>query len=457
MTARIRKSSKFDPTAGFFDSRRLDILGKDSQDELDFRLAKLMTAITCTHASQSNDVQYLGPASAAITSGLKLMLDCNGVSEKLLEELSQKGVAVNAKHLRKCLVQAAAAIDSNSIREHPPDGYVPVLALTADNADFHLFSRVFSVIASANILIGYEKREDMDTLNSRYLEGLPLPAVGHADKFEITEEDDRIAKTTIQYQNVHAILEAALHGQEPFLNSVDATTLQSRQWKENDVVNFKYCHVEHTGKVVQVGDNTLVVSYEEPNGDTATTSISWLDVLDDKNDDRAEDQTEGGVDDDRDADVLPRNPQGPNNGDADVVIEEDEADEEWTEFLKQYRVGIDDGAGRHKALISTTIVTDILTGVSSKNHEAAQTVLERAMERFGKDEWWQSVHMLVADQEFMPTFYRLFFTSLDTEEAMPLILMLAMGHGMKSIAVSMMTYYKSLFDPLLSPVKKRAR
>ena len=71
--------------------------------------------------------------------------------------------------------------------------------------------------------------------------------------------------------------------------------------------------------------------------------------------------------------------------------------------------------------------------------------------KLGLDDWWKAVHVLVADQEFMPHFYRAFFASLVANEGrqkMPLVLMLAFGHGLKSVAVSMLTFYSGIFDSL---------
>jgi hypothetical protein len=121
---------------------------------------------------------------------------------------------------------------------------------------------------------------------------------------------------------------------------------------------------------------------------------------------------------------------------------EETAGDDWPSFLNNFVVGVDDQAGRHKSTVTTTLVTGILTGVSSKNSEAAQSIL-LARKSGG------TVHTLMADQEFMPQFYRAFFGSLvNNQKKMPLILMLAMGHGLKSVAVSMLTYYASWFDLL---------
>jgi hypothetical protein len=44
-------------------------------------------------------------------------------------------------------------------------------------------------------------------------------------------------------------------------------------------------------------------------------------------------------------------------------------DEEFENFPDNFVVGRDDGGGMHKADSSTTIIRDVLTGLSSKHHE----------------------------------------------------------------------------------------
>lgn len=49
----------------------------------------------------------------------------------------------------------------------------------------------------------------------------------------------------------------------------------------------------------------------------------------------------------------------------------------------------------------------------------------------------------------MPTIMNEFFSKLGTDEELPIIPMLAIGHVMKGLSVSMMSYYKCFFDPML--------
>ena len=62
------------------------------------------------------------------------------------------------------------------------------------------------------------------------------------------------------------------------------------------------------------------------------------------------------------------------------------------------------------------------------------------------------MHVIVADQEFMPTIMKEFFSSLKTDSPLPIIPTLAVGHALKGLSVSMMSFYKCYFDPMLNAI-----
>ena len=55
---------------------------------------------------------------------------------------------------------------------------------------------------------------------------------------------------------------------------------------------------------------------------------------------------------------------------AAAPVDDAASNAEKAEHLSNFKVGIDDNAGRHKSLISTAIITDVLTGISSKHYES---------------------------------------------------------------------------------------
>mmetsp|Transcript_16202 Transcript_16202/g.34205 ORF Transcript_16202/g.34205 Transcript_16202/m.34205 type:complete len:121 (+) Transcript_16202:415-777(+) len=72
-----------------------------------------------------------------------------------------------------------------------------------------------------------------------------------------------------------------------------------------------------------------------------------------------------------------------------------------------------------------------------------------ALWRHGEEKFSEAVHVIVADQEFMPTVINEFFSRLNSEDELPIIPALAIGHTMKGLSVSMMSYYRCFFDPML--------
>ena len=120
-------------------------------------------------------------------------------------------------------------------------------------------------------------------------------------------------------------------------------------------------------------------------------------------------------------------------------------DEEY--ITKSFISGCHDGAGRTKITApATTVVTDVLCGLSSKHDVAMRTVLERMIEK--DSEIYEKVTQIVSDQEFQPTVYREFLNSLHTDKPLPFLPALAMCHLHKNMATSMITVYRPFFDEL---------
>lgn len=128
------------------------------------------------------------------------------------------------------------------------------------------------------------------------------------------------------------------------------------------------------------------------------------------------------------------------------------------EFLDNYNPLNEDltyGGQRTYFKPSTTIINDVNTGISSKHCEAAEQMLETIIDHMKKGEEDNAIMLLMADQEFMPYFYSKLFSMLyttnrdkKTNERLPLLLSLAMGHALKGISISMIAYYQAILDPL---------
>ena len=122
-------------------------------------------------------------------------------------------------------------------------------------------------------------------------------------------------------------------------------------------------------------------------------------------------------------------------------------------LINQFVRGVDDKGGREKVDPATTLVTDIIKDLSSKNSEAAWEILKRCMHIH--DDFFDMVHTFTSDQEFMPHLYRKLFLSLHPDsksKKLPLVLPLAMGHAVKSMSCSMLACYRPFFDELFKGI-----
>ena len=83
---------------------------------------------------------------------------------------------------------------------------------------------------------------------------------------------------------------------------------------------------------------------------------------------------------------------------------------------------------RHRFTPSTTHITNVLTGLSSKHSESAREIIQDLIRTYGEDDFYKAVHVIVADQEFMPTVAHEFFSQLGSDDELPIIPALAIGH-----------------------------
>ncbi len=97
---------------------------------------------------------------------------------------------------------------------------------------------------------------------------------------------------------------------------------------------------------------------------------------------------------------------------------------------------------RHRFPPSTTSIASVLAGLSSKNNDTARRMIQEIIREHGEEKFYDAVHVIVADQEFMPTMLNEFFSRLTSDSKLPIIPVLAIGHVMKGISVSMVSYYQ---------------
>jgi len=60
--------------------------------------------------------------------------------------------------------------------------------------------------------------------------------------------------------------------------------------------------------------------------------------------------------------------------------------------------------------------------LNSTNNKTARQVINEIIAHHGKEEFYKAVHVVVADQDFMPTMLNAFLSRLTTDKQLPLTL-----------------------------------
>jgi len=443
--ARTKKTSEYDPTTGLYDKEGRRVLSDPGK--LEKRAAKLNAAIAALHSAQYSKIQTEGPASAALFYTLLMILDMKSASDEVVNRFAALGIGANAQYLRSILARVAAEVDPYALRSPDEYGRLPIILNTADNADFSLFSRVVSVIAMGSLLLCFQSPEDVDHLHSNYCSGLPDLTEDLVEDLEPTEGMDADATRTLDRQSILALVVGYCCFRDPslsFENPGEEIGLE-RLFAPGDEIEFVYRGAKRIGKVKAVyRDDTIQAEYREADFDMTVTSKLPRDKV------RHRVQTQA-------ATSTSTNSASPSDEMEGATSPADCADaykQEFKRFLGNYIAGVHDGGGRDKkTTVASGIVTDLVTGVSSKsNLEASHAIFDRLVAlRGGKKKFEEQVHVFMSDQEFMPTFFKKVFLSIasESEDTIPLILILSTGHCMKSIAVSLLQYFSSFYDPIL--------
>ena len=564
MTTSLKKSQKFDPKASLFDDHNIDLFEIDGRAKLEKKLDKLLTTISCLHASQTNSAKGFGRLK--LIRGLLLYIDRKGgVSEKMMQELSSAGLSMASGTLRDFVQNIAGKINPNDLRQTPSiEDLIAWLIYTFDNADFRLYAKVVSMIVGGTILGGYETKEENGLMNKEYIKDLPIPDE-NKDMATVlpSEHDDMVAQEGIDLQNIQALMQAYYHRNQLFMTTKERTCNDDDSEKEYGIgssVRFDFRNGSQVGTVTMIDGIERVVEYTEANG-VGRTTVSASDLLPvlnangkrrkpnfsyERRDAQSVNEiyqaasTETNVSTDTsvtDIQISPTSSTDSTNetkwsfvgisstqmdceygacelmactkfkhcgGPCEEIekvwhycigcckfanaVENIEGleiplhaldDEQVKELLDDveivnpfvyeitwdfffpndtaemrgvadcipnFVVGKDDGGDRCKVTAATTVVTDIMTGVSSKHYEATETVYQRYVQSHPNFDG--IVHTMITDQEFMPNLYRKLFMSLKSNKRQPLVLGLAMGHVLKCIVASMFTYYKPILDPL---------
>jgi len=408
MTARTKKYKTFDPNAALYDSRRKDAF--DNPEKLKARMKRLQTALAAIHSSQYESPKVSGPSSVLLLHGIQLMIDMRGTSDSLLNKLSEDGVCRPAKVIRLWIQNLADTIAPLTTRE-PIPGMSHVLCNTADNADFHLFGTCKSVVPGGTILLGTESEGDSNHFNKEYMSGLGKLSDIRAEQLIATKEEDAVAQEVIDNQNVAAILMAALEYNNIPKGSTRSRLSATQQPIIGAEVTFTYSE-KRQGKITTIYGKNANVTFTD--GNRQVTKLIPLQAID-----------------------------SAAAGDTDSAATTNE------QTNAQLAPETFNGE-RHRFNPSTTSISFVLTGLSSKNTETARQVVQQIINQYDEEKFNEAVHVIVADQEFLPTMINDFFSRLREEDNnLPILPALAIGHVMKGLSVSMMSFYKCFFDSIL--------
>lgn len=361
MIARTKRLREVDPTAPLYDSRRKDVLSDPKK--LKARISKTRTALAAMHSSMSDHPHITGPSFALLSHGIQLMIDTRGTSDRLLDQLAYEGLTRPAKTLRTWIQKLADAIDPIDARSPPPQGKCHVLAWTADNADFHLFQRCVSIVPVGNILVGIQSEEDDTYFNQHYMKGLGQLSAIDAEHLLPTKAEDKYAQEVIDTQNIVALINAAIdHKWIKDWSASDRSKSRSIP-SVNSIVSFKYRSQKHEGTVTESSKKEVKVKFLDGNR-LVVRPIPLEDI--DAQDYPADSSPQDTVPEPHPQDDTP----------------EAEVDDTF-------------GGERCRCTCSTTNISSILTGMSSKHFETARQVIQEIKNTHGEEKLTSSPRYFV--------------------------------------------------------------
>ena len=227
-------------------------------------------------------------------------------------------------------------------------------------------------------MLGTEKEEETSHFNTTYISGLGKLADLKEEDVTPTEDDDRFAQQIIDNQNIAAILTAYMDHDSMSAVATSRSNCSRTRPKKESKVAFRFRSERREGIVKD--SSTKYVTIEYSDGGRLVTKTFPIDYLEEED----------------------PNPISASNAQAASTVGSNQ-DVPSPEMF--------DGE-RHRYTPTTTSICSVLTGLSSKNNETARQVLEEIISEYGPEEFYKAVHVVVADQEFMPTMINEFFSKL---------------------------------------------
>ena len=120
---------------------------------------ELIAVLSYIHASQTNSTRGLGDLK--LVRGLMMYLDRKRQGADRCRSLNGARYSPRVCS-NNCSVQSISPDDT---RKAPDEGNVPIVGFLCDNADFHRYAKVVSMIVAGTILIGYESKANNDLMN----------------------------------------------------------------------------------------------------------------------------------------------------------------------------------------------------------------------------------------------------------------------------------------------------
>ena len=274
---------------------------------------------------------------------------------------------------------------------------------------------VISVVPTGNIQMGIETEGEAKHFNEKFMSGLGDLKDIKAEDILPTKEDDAYAQEQIDNQNIAALLCAATDDYQwlsdgLFSQRLNAGSSETRP-ADGSPVKFTYRSELRDGVVKFTSSTHAEVEFID-GANTETTSIPLTDI------------------------------HRSNKASAPEAVQAD-ANVSSSPNAQMF------GGDRHRFEPCTTSIASVLTNLSSKNFDTAHQILQDLINQHGEEEFNKAVHVVVADQEFSPVIFSEFFSHLTADKQLPILPALAIGHAMKNVSTTMMSYYECFFDPML--------
>ena len=337
-----------------------------------------------------------------------LILDRGGTSDRTLKDLSDWNVCTRPNQAREAIRKAGAVLNLQFVfpnHKVEEETVVQTLAFSSDNADIHMFGKVWNFLACCAIYLGFVLTAAQVLAVRTGLRlgagAMPMPSLASCSEIILNEEDDVILRDECFLYNIPALLLAHFNmttdkGAErpPEVAMDDEMPIEV-----NDNVYFMYIGRRTDATVTSISGDTCTLAFVQGNGDEESYVARTVTVR------RQSDE-----------DARPSGTRALAN------------DTDYEEQTTKSSFGF-----RYPA--SLLWAFDVICSVSSKHNRATAQLVASVVAAAG------STYILVigVDQEFYVPLALMFFIT-----GLPIIPVLSFGHLLKCAASSILVYYEQL-------------